>query len=90
MGIITKGMGIIMSKFSKKIPQKKVIAATDDGGPYVRKQQHNAKKAKKEGAVTNKSGHVTIKKIGAGTVGAIGTSAVYGKVKKNKKKKDKK
>jgi hypothetical protein len=32
----------------------------------------------------------TIKKIGAGTVGAIGTSAVYGKVKKNKKKKDKK
>jgi hypothetical protein len=31
----------------------------------------------------------TIKKIGAGTVGAIGASAVYGKVKKNKKKKDK-
>ena len=58
MGIITKGMGIIMSKFSKKVPQKKIIAATDDGGPYVRKQQHNAKKAKKEGAVTNKSGHV--------------------------------
>ena len=31
----------------------------------------------------------TMKKIGAGSAGAIGASAVYGKVKKNKKKKDK-
>jgi len=58
MGIITKGMGAIIKKFSKKVPNKKVIAATDDGGPYVRMQQHNAKKAKKEGAIYNKSGHV--------------------------------
>ena len=58
MGIITKGMGAIMKRFSKKVPDKKVTAVTDDGGPYVRMQQHNAKKAKKEGAITNKSGHV--------------------------------
>ena len=59
MGIITKGMGIILSKF-KKTPtvKKSVVDLSDDGGPYVRMQQHNAKKAKKEGAVTNKSGHV--------------------------------
>ena len=32
----------------------------------------------------------TMKKIGVGTVGAIGGAAVYGKVKRSKKKKDKK
>ena len=32
----------------------------------------------------------TIKKVGVGTVGAIGGAAVYGKVKRSKKKKDKK
>ena len=58
MGIWTKGMGAIMKKFSKKVPKKTVTTITDDGGPYVRMQQHNAKKAKKEGAITNKSGHV--------------------------------
>ena len=58
MGIITKGMGAIIKKFSKKVPNKKVTAVTDDGGPYVRAQQYNAKKAKKEGAIYNKSGHV--------------------------------
>ena len=31
---------------------------SDDGGPYVRMQRHNAKKAKEKGAITNKSGHV--------------------------------
>ena len=53
-----KGLGLLGKKSSKKVPDKKVTEVTDDGGPYVRQQQHNAKKAKKEGAVTNKSGHV--------------------------------
>jgi len=59
MGIITKGMGIILSKF-KKAPtvKKSVVDLSDDGGPYVRKQKFNAKKAKEKGAITNKSGHV--------------------------------
>jgi len=59
MGILTKGMGVIMKRFSKpKKVTKSVVDLSDDGGPYVRMQQHNAKKAKKEGAITNKSGHV--------------------------------
>ena len=59
MGIITKGMGIIMKlgKKSKKVT-KSTVDLSDDGGPYVRKQKFNAKKAKEKGAITNKSGHV--------------------------------
>ena len=52
-----KGLGLLGKKSSKKVT-KSVVDLSDDGGPYVRMQQHNAKKAKKEGAVTNKSGHV--------------------------------
>ena len=49
MGILTKGMGVIMKRFSKpKKVTKSTVDLSDDGGPYVRKQQHNAKKAKKE------------------------------------------
>jgi len=51
-----KGLGLLGKK-PKKIT-KSVVDLSDDGGPYVRMQQHNAKKAKKEGAITNKSGHV--------------------------------
>ena len=59
MGILTKGMGVIMKRFSKpKKVTKSTVDLSDDGGPYVRMQQHNAKKAKKEGAISNKSGHV--------------------------------
>jgi hypothetical protein len=58
MGIWTKGMGAIMKKFSKKVPKKTVTTITDDGGPYVRMQKFNAKKAKEKGTISNKSGHV--------------------------------
>jgi len=59
MGIITKGMGVIMKRFSKpKKVTKSTVDLSDDGGPYVRKQKFNAKKAKEKGAITNKSGHV--------------------------------
>jgi len=59
MGILTKGMGVIMKKFSKpKKVTKSTVDLSDDGGPYVRKQKFNAKKAKEKGAITNKSGHV--------------------------------
>ena len=59
MGILTKGMGVIMKRFSKpKKTTKSTVDLSDDGGPYVRKQKFNAKKAKEKGAITNKSGHV--------------------------------
>tara|TARA_R100001082_G_scaffold40254_1_gene21215 strand:+ start:31 stop:474 length:444 start_codon:yes stop_codon:yes gene_type:complete len=63
IGAAFKGIGKVLSKFKK--PKAKYIGTdkrkfdpTDDGGPYVRKQKHNAKKARDEGAVYNKSGHV--------------------------------
>ena len=58
MGLITKGMGAILAKF-KKAPtiKKTTIDLSDDGGPYVRKQKFNAKKAKEKGTIYNKSGH---------------------------------
>ena len=59
MGILTKGMGVIMKRFSApKKSTKSTVDLSDDGGPYVRKQKFNAKKAKEKGAITNKSGHV--------------------------------
>ena len=46
MGILTKGMGVIMKRFSKpKKVTKSTVDLSDDGGPYVRKQKFNAKKA---------------------------------------------
>ena len=54
-----KGLGLLGKKSNKpKKVTKSTVDLSDDGGPYVRKQQYNAKKAKKEGAITNKSGHV--------------------------------
>ena len=59
MGILTKGMGVIMKRFSKpKKTTKSTVDLSDDGGPYVRKQKFNAKKAKEKGTISNKSGHV--------------------------------
>ena len=58
MGLITKGMGAILAKFKKTPTVKKTtIDLSDDGGPYVRKQKFNAKKAKEKGTIYNKSGH---------------------------------
>ncbi len=58
MGILTKGMGVIMKRFSKpKKVTKSTVDLSDDGGPYVRKQKFNAKKAKEKGTIYNKSGH---------------------------------
>ena len=58
MGILTKGMGVIMKRFSKpKKTTKSTVDLSDDGGPYVRKQKFNAKKAKEKGTIYNKSGH---------------------------------
>ena len=58
MGILTKGMGVIMKRFSKpKKVTRSTVDLSDDGGPYVRKQKFNAKKAKEKGTIYNKSGH---------------------------------
>ena len=58
MGLITKGMGAILAKFKKAPTVKKTtIDLSDDGGPYVRQQKFNAKKAKEKGTIYNKSGH---------------------------------
>ena len=58
MGLITKGMGAILAKFKKgQNIRKTTIDLSDDGGPYVRKQKFNAKKAKEKGTIYNKSGH---------------------------------
>jgi len=63
IGKALKGIGKVLNKFKK--PKSKYIGTdkrkfdpTDDGGPYVRMQKHNAKKARDAGAVYNKSGHV--------------------------------
>jgi len=62
IGAAIKGIGKVLSKFKK--PKSKYIGTdkrkfdpTDDGGPYVRLQKYNAKKAKEKGTVYNKSGH---------------------------------
>lgn len=53
-GLAKRGLGLLgKNKKSAKV----VKQATDDGGPYVRAQKHNAKKAKEKGTIYNKSGH---------------------------------
>jgi len=49
-----KGLGLLGKK-PKVI--KSTVDLSDDGGPYVRRQQSNAKKAKEKGTIFNKSGH---------------------------------
>ena len=52
--------GLTKSKVSKDIAKRNKASKElleDDGGPYVRRQKHNAKKAKEKGTVYNKSGH---------------------------------
>ena len=49
-----KGLGLLGKK-PKVI--KSVVDLSDDGGPYVRMQKFNAKKAKEKGIIYNKSGH---------------------------------
>ena len=49
-----KGLGLLGKK-PKVI--KSVVDLSDDGGPYVRMQKFNAKKAKEKGTIYNKSGH---------------------------------
>tara|TARA_R100001594_G_scaffold66126_1_gene100449 strand:- start:278 stop:577 length:300 start_codon:yes stop_codon:yes gene_type:complete len=62
IGKALRGVGkAVLDKFKSRgrnVESKKIFAAnTDDGGPYVRRQKHNAKKAKEKGTVYNKSGH---------------------------------
>jgi hypothetical protein len=79
MGLITKGMGAIMkgAKANKKASGSYIL--TDPSPKVIIKNPDTIKLNKQIKRV---------KQIGAGTVGAIGGAAVYGKVKK--KKKDKK
>ena len=52
--------GLTKSKVSKDIAKRNKASKElleDDGGPYVRLQKYNAKKAKEKGTVYNKSGH---------------------------------
>ena len=64
IGKAIRGIGkAVLDKFKSRgrnVESKKIfkVANTDDGGPYVRMKKHNAKKARDEGAVYNKSGHV--------------------------------
>jgi len=80
MGLITKGMGAIMkgAKANKKASGSYILT---DPSPKIKVTNPDTIKLHKQLR--------TIKRVGAGTVGAIGGAAVYGKVKK-KKKKDKK
>jgi len=79
MGLITKGMGAIMkgAKANKKASGSYILT---DPSPKIKVTNPDTIKLNKQLR--------TIKRVGAGTVGAIGGAAVYGKVKK--KKKDKK
>ena len=79
MGLITKGMGAIMkgAKANKKASGSYILT---DPSPKIKVTNPDTIKLNKQIR--------TIKRVGAGTVGAIGGAAVYGKVKK--KKKDKK
>jgi len=81
VGLITKGMGAIIkgAKANKKASGSYFL--TDPSPKAVVKDPDTIKLNKQL---------KTLKKIGAGTVGAIGASAVYGKAKKSFKKKDKK
>ena len=80
MGLITKGMGAIMkgAKANKKASGSYILT---DPSPKIKVTNPDTIKLNKQLR--------TIKRVGAGTVGAIGGAAIYGKVKK-KKKKDKK
>jgi len=52
--------GLTKSKVSKDIAKRNKASKElleDDGGPYVRQQKFNAKKAKEKGTIYNKSGH---------------------------------
>ena len=63
IGKAIRGIGkAVLDKFKSRgrnVESKKIfkVANTDDGGPYVRRQKHNAKKAKEKDTVYNKSGH---------------------------------
>ena len=63
IGKAIRGIGkAVLDKFKprgRNVASKKIFkeANTDDGGPYVRLQKYNAKKAKEKGTVYNKSGH---------------------------------
>ena len=50
MGVILaiKGLGKAFVKSKKPNVKKSTVDLSDDGGPYVRKQKYNAKKAKKK------------------------------------------
>tara|TARA_R100001163_G_scaffold32338_1_gene25154 strand:+ start:722 stop:964 length:243 start_codon:yes stop_codon:yes gene_type:complete len=80
MGLITKGMGAIMksAKANKKASGSYILT---DPSPKIKVTNPDTIKLNKQ--------LKTIKRVGAGTAGAIGGAAIYGKVKK-KKKKDKK
>ena len=78
MGLITKGMGAIIkgAKANKKASGSYFL--TDRSPKVIVKDPDTIKLNKQIKA---------IKKVGAGTTGAIGGAAIYGKVKKKKKKK---
>ena len=81
MGIITKGMGAIIkgAKANKKASGSYILT---DPSPKVKITNPDTIKLNKQ--------IKRIKQIGAGATGVVGGSAIYGKVKRSKKKKDKK
>ena len=81
MGLITKGMGAIMkaAKANKKASGSYVLT---DPSPKIKVTNPDTIKLNKQ--------IKRIKQIGAGTAGVVGGAAVYGKVKRSKKKKGKK
>ena len=80
MGLITKGIGAAIKGFKSNKKASGSYFLTDPS-PKIKVTNPDTIKLNKQLR--------TIKRVGAGTVGAIGGAAVYGKVKK-KKKKDKK
>ena len=80
MGLITRGIGAAMKGFKSNKKASGSYFLTDPSPKVIVKDPDTIKLNKQI---------KTIKKVGVGTAGAIGGAAVYGKVKK-KKKKDKK
>ena len=84
MGLITKGMGAIIKGLKSNKKTSGSYFQTDPKPKAVVKDPDTIKLNKQI---------KTAKKVGAGTAGAIGASAVYGQAKKafkeKKKKKDK-
>ena len=81
MGLITRGIGAAIKGFKSNKKASGSYFLTDPSPKVIVKDPDTIKLNKQI---------KRIKQIGAGTAGVVGGAAVYGKVKRSKKKKGKK